>query len=215
MKMKRRLCLFTRYPRLGETKTRLIPALGAQAAADLQRALTDHIAAQIRLFQEANPVQCQVWHTDCDDQRMRSWLGADFDYRRQGHGDIGRKMLAAFKAAAADGCDRTLVIGADVPGITPALLSVAYELLADHDVVLGPSLDGGYYLIGLRAVSLPPCSEKLFDGIAWGSEAVFEQTVSAAEALGLSVGQLKWLRDIDQPADLVEWDRVQKARGRR
>ncbi len=215
MKMKRRLCLFTRYPQAGQTKTRLIPVLGARGAADLQRALTEHIVVQIRAFQRAQPAELQVWHTDDDAGRMRRWLGSDASYRPQAQGDIGRRMLKAFEAAAAEGCRHTILIGADIPGITPPLLSDAFDLLQKYDMALGPAFDGGYYLIGLETGHLPPRSEKLFDDIDWGRRAVYEQTLAAAGALGLSVGRLARLPDIDRPADLSVWENIQQARGGR
>ena len=212
MEIKRRLCLFTRYPRAGQTKTRLIPVLGARGAADLQRALTEHIVARMQAFQGGRPVELQVWHTDDDAGRMRRWLGSDAHYRRQARGDIGRRMLKAFEAAAADGCRYTILIGADIPGITPRLLSDAFDLLQTYDMALGPAIDGGYYLIGLDTGHLPPRSERLFDDIAWGGCAVYEQTLTAAGALGLSVGRLARLPDIDRPEDLAVWEKIRQAR---
>lgn len=215
MKLKRRLCLFTRYPQKGQTKSRLIPLLGARGAADLQRVLTEHIVKQMRAFQGAHPTELQVWYSGEAHWRMRSWLGSDFHYCLQVDGDIGRKMAAAFQAAAAAGCHHTIVIGADIPGITPRLLKEAFHLLQSHGAVLGPAFDGGYYLIGLNTGNLPARIGGLFEGIAWGSSVVFDQTLAAAAALGLSMGRLPVLQDIDRPQDLAIWEKIRQTRAER
>lgn len=211
--IERRLCLFTRYPRPGQTKTRLIPLLGPHGAADLQRALTDHMARRIRAYRTGRQVDVQVWYAGGDAGRMQQWLGRDFSYHRQSDGDIGQKMLAAMQRGVADGCHYTIIVGSDIPQVTPALFSEAFSVLDQNDMVLGPALDGGYYLLGLntRRVRVSPAG--LFRGINWGSVGVLRQTLDAAKALGLCAARLKTLRDIDRPADLAVWRAINKAGG--
>jgi len=102
-----------------------------------------------------------------------------------------------------EGAKRVLVIGTDCPEIEPSILAEAFEALSRTDVVLGPALDGGYYLIGLRVNQ--PC---LFRGIDWGTENVLRQTLENARQLRCSVRQVKPLSDVDYPEDLLACRRV-------
>jgi rSAM/selenodomain-associated transferase 1 len=113
-------------------------------------------------------------------------------------GDLGARMHAALSDAFARGADRVVLVGSDLPSLPTAYLTEAFAGLEAHDVALGPSEDGGYYLIGMRTPH-----EALFTDIAWGSARVFEQTLTAAKALGLSVAQVPSWFDVDTEQDLA------------
>ncbi len=198
-----RLAIFTRYPEPGTTKTRLIPALGAEGAARLQCDLTRHALAQAREFRRTAAVTVEVRYDGGDAERMAECFGNDMAYRPQGAGDLGCRMERAFAEAFHDGAARVVVVGADCPGITPRVLRDAFERLATADVVLGPATDGGYYLVGLRR----PVRE-LFHGIAWGGEQVLQSTLDRAAELSQVVSLLEPLSDVDRPEDLHVWRRV-------
>ena len=106
-------------------------------------------------------------------------------------------MLDAVSRAHFDGADRTVVIGTDCPALTAGHLERAFQALETSDAVLGPTHDGGYYLIGLRRPE-----PELFSEIAWSTEAVLTQTRSAADGLGLRVALLDTLHDLDNADDL-------------
>jgi rSAM/selenodomain-associated transferase 1 len=197
---KQRLIVFTRYPQPGKTKTRLIPALGPQGAAEVQRGMTGHMLACAAQLQSTHPTDIEVRFVGGDEQSMAKLFGSQWRYVPQGPGDLGAKMATAFADAFTSGIDGVLIIGSDCPQITAALLGQAFDALAEHDLVLGPTLDGGYYLIGLQHASA-----ELFDDIAWGGETVLSQTLHVAERLGLSVKLLEELGDVDVPADLHRW----------
>jgi hypothetical protein len=112
--------------------------------------------------------------------------------------DLGARMDQAFRAIFARGYQRVLVVGTDLPSLPGACYTQALGLLADHDLVLGPSLDGGYYLIGLRR-SVP----ELFVGMPWSTDRVCALTRAKAEALGLKTGLLPTWRDVDTIEDLL------------
>lgn len=192
-----RLIVFSRYPVAGRTKTRLIPALGEQGAADLHRAMAEHTLTQARRYARLRPCAVQVWYTGADDSAMRQWLGEDIAYHAQSDGDLGDRLNAAARAA---GGERRLFIGTDCPGVTDGVLRAATEALDDTDIVLGPATDGGYYLIGVRADHPLP-----FDDIPWGTGDVLETTKQRCAELGLSVTLLEPLTDIDRPEDLKVW----------
>lgn len=201
--MSERLILFTRYPEPGKAKTRLIPALGAEAAAEIHRQMTEHTLAQVKPLQRSRPLTVEIWFAGGDRAQMQSWLGSDITYQLQPEGDLGDRMAQAFQRAFDGGMKTAIIIGTDCPELTDALLTEAFQALQQTDVVLGPAADGGYYLIGLRR--LVP---KLFKTIAWSTDRVFQQTVDIANNLNLSLTTLPTLTDVDRPDDLLVWKRV-------
>lgn len=201
--MVQRLIVFTRYPRPNETKTRLIPALGPEGAAELQRDMTRHVLNNVRGLTALQPVSLEVRFEGGDARRMEALFGSGVQYRPQGTGDLGARLERACNEAFAEGGERTVIIGADCPEITSELLSEAFDRLAASDLVLGPASDGGYYLIGLRR-PLP----QLFAHMPWGSEEVFNETIRRASELSLVVSLLRMLSDVDRPEDLTVWHRV-------
>lgn len=194
------LILFTRYPEPGKTKTRLIPALGAEGAATLQRQMTEQKLAEVNQLQAFYPLSVEVHFAGGNEQLMQEWLGSSLVYRRQSEGDIGDRMASAFQLSFAAGMNAVVVIGTDCPDLNAPLMAEAFQLLRQHDLVLGPALDGGYYLIGLRRL-IP----ELFTGIPWSTAEVLQQTITIAKRLGLAVAKLPLLSDVDRPEDLSVW----------
>ncbi|PPS40712.1 TIGR04282 family arsenosugar biosynthesis glycosyltransferase [Chroococcidiopsis sp. TS-821] len=197
------LIVFTRYPEPGKAKTRLIPHLGAVAAAQLQRQMTEHTLLQVSKLGDRS-LTVEVRFVDGNLELMQQWLGTDIDYQPQGEGDLGERIKRALAAAFARGSQKIITIGTDCPGITAKLLVTAFEQLHEYDLVLGPAIDGGYYLIGLKRLIA-----ELFDDIAWGSDVVLQQTQAIAQQLNLSVALLPPLADVDRPEDLVVWEEIQ------
>jgi rSAM/selenodomain-associated transferase 1 len=205
-----RLCLFTRYPEPGTTKTRLIPVLGKKGAADLQRRMTVHTLEKVRRLAARRKVDVEVRYEGGDERRMKQWLGTDLVVAAQGTGDIGRRMARAFHTALADGFDTTVIIGSDIPGITTDILARAFGWLEQKDLVFGPARDGGYYLIGIRADCLKKAASDLFSHIDWGTGTVLAETLRVVDALGLSYSLLNVLGDVDWPADIPRWEKALK-----
>ncbi|MBD1839046.1 TIGR04282 family arsenosugar biosynthesis glycosyltransferase [Coleofasciculus sp. FACHB-64] len=193
------LIVFTRYPEPGKAKTRLIPALGEEGASNLHRQMTEHTLSQVRELQSARATRVEVYFTGGDQQLMEDWLGADIIYQPQGKGDLGQRMKSAFQTAFAAGMEGVAIVGTDCPGLDAKIMAQAFEQLNGHDLVLGPAMDGGYYLIGLRRV-IP----ELFAGINWGTSEVREKTLAIAISLGLAVAYLPPLFDVDRPEDLAK-----------
>ncbi len=191
-----RVVLFTRYPVAGQTKTRMISALGERGAAELQTRLTRHALQRLR------PLPLEVRYTGGGASQMRELFGDELNLQPQGEGDLGRKLDSAFDEAFASGCGKVIAVGADCPALTAALVQQAARGLSRRDLVVGPAHDGGYYLVGLKRPQ-----PALFRGIAWGGERVLEQTLARAAELGLSVCVLPSLPDVDLPSDLWVADR--------
>ncbi|MBU0728285.1 MAG: TIGR04282 family arsenosugar biosynthesis glycosyltransferase [Proteobacteria bacterium] len=196
--IRQKLIIFTRYPEPGNTKTRLIPALGPDGAADFQKRMTESIFQEIKQVVVRQGVEVDVYYEGGDDNSMRQWLGPEVSYFPQRGGDIGERMNHAFHEAFDSGAEQVVIIGTDCPSLTDEIVSNAFDKLESHDLVLGPALDGGYYLIGLNR----PIN-KLFEGISWGSGIVREQTKSIAKNLWLQVYEVDILVDIDRPEDII------------
>jgi len=206
------LLVFTRYPGPGNVKTRLIPALGRQGAADLHRQMTEHLLGEARKLQGIHPVSIRICFDGSDEQRMQTWLGPEWDYALQGSGDLGRRMAAAFGSGFREGSERAVLVGTDVPDLTAPILYQAFRELESRDLVLGPAEDGGYYLIGLNRSVLERAPTRLFSGVSWGTSTVLDQTLRIADGMGLSRSFTDRLVDVDRPEDLGSWERHRRAK---
>lgn len=195
--MEKVIVIFTKYPKPGKVKTRLIPYLGPQTAALLHRRLTEHVVGCAREAARAWNLELQVHFQGGHEQRMREWLGEGIMYQAQEGGDLGERMQRAFGNAFQRGACSVVLVGSDLPGLTSMILGEAFGALETHRVVLGPAMDGGYYLIGMKKDT-----PDLFSGIPWGSEYVFLRTLERIAQLGLGVKLLKKLHDVDRPEDL-------------
>jgi rSAM/selenodomain-associated transferase 1 len=192
------IAILAKAPVAGLSKTRLIPTIGAHAAAVLQERMTERAVATA-LAAQAGPVT--LWCApDPGHVSFRNLckLG-QLTLRRQADGDIGERMLAAF--IAHDG--PTLLIGSDCPAFTPEHLRAAAQVLRDgKDVVLTPAEDGGYVLIGTHR----PRAE-LFEGMIWSTPSVLADTRERIAALGLSCVEMPALWDVDTERDLDRLER--------
>ncbi|RPF71880.1 TIGR04282 family arsenosugar biosynthesis glycosyltransferase [Aurantiacibacter spongiae] len=180
--------LFAKFPVPGKAKTRLIPALGPEGAAALHRRLTERTLARVR----ASGLPFAVRYTGASAGDFAAWLGGDVPLTEQGEGDLGER-LARVEAPA-------ILLGADIPDLSERHLAEAARALRDHDTVIGPAADGGYYLLGFTT----ECPA-LFTGIAWGTKTVRKGTMKAISGAGLSCAVLQTLHDCDRPEDLARW----------
>ncbi len=187
--------IFVKAPAPGRVKTRLAAELGPERAAELYRALGRRVVAAC-----VSPAYgTVVWFAPAGARpAVHDWLTGlgVAAFRAQPRGALGTRLAAAFRRHFDDGARRAILIGSDCPGVDSALVSRALAALDEHDVVIGPAHDGGYYLIGLRAPA-----RGLFRGITWSTEAVLNQTLTCARQLGLSAALLPMLRDVDTASD--------------
>jgi hypothetical protein len=189
------LIVFVKEPRPGSVKTRFFPALGPEDAADLYRALADEEIRRTRP-EPGDYERLFFFAPAAARNAIASWFPGETLVPQQGS-DLGARMAAAFGEAFRRGARRVAIIGTDVPWVSRVTVLEALSGLEQHDVVLGPSHDGGYYLLALDR----PRPE-LFDGIAWSTPGVLPATLTTANALGLSVRLLEDLSDIDTLEDV-------------
>ncbi len=191
-----KVIVFGRYPVPGKVKTRLIPALGPAGAAEIQRRLTENTLTALRPLMDRSGTDAELCMEGTDRKRVRRWLGPGVPYFPQEGRDLGDRMRGAFSRAFLEGYRRVVLVGTDIPGIANRHLAQALDALRHHPLVLGPSTDGGFWLIGLNR------PVELFHGIDWGTPRVLDQTLKAARARGLSAYRLGPLTDVDRPSDL-------------
>jgi rSAM/selenodomain-associated transferase 2/rSAM/selenodomain-associated transferase 1 len=201
----KRIIIFTRYPEPGTTKTRMIPELGPEGAAELQRQMTEHIKAKVDELCTLEPFAVEIRYEGGNDNLMAQWLGQGVTYCRQGSGDIGLRMGRALQDAFEQGCKTVLIIGSDIPDISPGIIQNAFDTLEQKDLVLGPAADGGYYLVGVNQNTFRYWHPQLFENISWGTEFVLPETLGIAKKLKLNFNLLDTLRDVDRPEDLGVW----------
>jgi hypothetical protein len=187
--------VFARAPTPGVVKTRLIPLLGAEGAAELHARLLKRTLATARA---ADFRRIELHGTPGIDDPLFRFCAEHFavDLRAQADGDLGARMLAAFQSTLVD-CSRALLVGSDCPALSARHLRQADGALRDGaDAVFVPCEDGGYALIGLKRADA-----RLFDGIAWGADTVMAATRERLRELGWNGRELEMLWDVDRPED--------------
>ena len=199
------LIVLAKAPIPGQVKTRLIPVLSADQAADLA---ADLLKETIKLAGQLKGVSCKIAISPSDQlDSVRKLLSTELTIIPQPKGDLGERLAQLFEASFSEGAGGVIVLGADHPGLPLSYLEEAATALQGRkeQVVLGPTKDGGYYLVGLTEPA-----PKLFEEIPWSTSQVFEQTLQRAEKLGLSVKQLPSWFDLDRPEDLKRYQSTRK-----
>jgi rSAM/selenodomain-associated transferase 1 len=190
------LLFFIKNPEKGKVKTRLASAIGDEMAAKLyKRFLLEMLFTLNRgtfLF-----YLCYYPVDSLND--LKDWLGDHYLYMPQIGENLGERMKNGFLEAFSMNFKRVVLVGSDIPDLPLDFIEEAFTSLQEQDGVIGPSFDGGYYLIGFKNKSFSP---RVFDGIRWGTKSVFEETLKVLKREELTVHTLKPLRDIDTAGDL-------------
>jgi len=194
--VRRRVAVLARRAVTGRVKTRLSPALPAALACELHAALTADTLATVASAVTADE-RFILWDAPVSHGATAIDVPAGIREGTQSDGDLGARLAAAFDELL-HGADAVVVVGTDCPDLRARHLEDAFAALAHHDLVLGPSRDGGYWLVGLTRRA-----PELFADIPWGTDTVFARTVERAAGAGLAASRLEMLSDIDTPEDLV------------
>jgi rSAM/selenodomain-associated transferase 1 len=193
-----RVVLFAKAPRPGLVKTRIAADLDAEAAAAIYRVLVQRTLSTLRDF----PGELRFTPPDARAE-FQPWLPQGWTLVDQGGGDLGARLQRAVEQALQNGSQAVLLLGADCPALEVSDLTDALRALENHDVVLGPAIDGGYWLLGVRGSH--PC---LFEEMPWGTPSILRLSLERAHEAGLRTRLLRELRDIDTLADWRDWLRT-------
>lgn len=196
------LIIFTRFPEPGKAKTRLIPTLGPHGASELQRKLTEKIGKEALRLKKEKGIPVTFFYTGTTQTVMAGWLGNSFNYHHQCSGNIGQRMADAFTRTFRHTSDSVILIGSDIPGLTTEILTEAFISLENNESVIGPSHDGGYYLVGFRGRNMQQLIKILFDRIPWSTAEVLQTSIQRLAESGYSYSLLQTLHDIDRPEDV-------------
>ncbi len=195
--MRRSVVVVGKPPRPGAAKTRLVPPLSAEEAADLYRAfLQDTVSMALGLgWEDVTLVHPADPGADAE---LRAQLPPGVRLTSQVGAGLGAALVGAFRSQLAAGFGQVLLIGSDSPSLPVQLLLAGARGLETHDLVIGPSSDGGYYLIGMTRPHIG-----VFERITWSTDAVFKQTMERGQELGLRTLVLAEWYDVDTEAELA------------
>jgi len=191
------IAIMAKAPEPGHVKTRLCPPLSGETAAELARCFLLDTVERVRGIERTRSA---ILYTPPEAQTFFAGVAPGYVLVPQSGGDLGARMASAFDVLLARGHSPVLVIGSDTPSLPRTVFHDALARFAEPeiDLVLGPSDDGGYYLIGLRARH-----PELFDAMPWSSDRVAQETVRRGEKAGLGIAVLPRWFDVDTPADLA------------
>lgn len=190
------LIIFVRNPLLGKVKTRLALTLGDQLALKIYRKLLQHTADITRSL----PMDKVVFYSEFMEGNDL-WDESQYRKQLQSPGDLGDRIKSAFLWGFQSGYNQICIIGSDCYELTPEIIMQGFAELDAHDAVMGPSRDGGYYLLGLNEMH-----RSLFEAKNWGTDSVASATLDDFNRLDLSYGLLEPLNDIDDEQDLGDFE---------
>ena len=191
------ILLFVKAPERGRVKTRIAREMGDEFALSMHESM---VLDSIDMLEQAAfpyricyaPVQAR--------EKMQDWLGRDKAFMPQSGDDVGERMERAFAGIFHEGKKRAVIVGSDIPGLNATILEQALDALDVNDAVIGPALDGGYYLIGFTEKGFDP---GVFHAMTWSTESVFQETMRRLAQSARTVMVLPQLSDVDCKEDLL------------
>ena len=191
---KKGIIIFVRNPELGKVKTRLASTVGDEQALKIYIELLRHTRDVV----SESPHEKFLFYTN-EITIGDLWPEETFHKSIQSGGDLGDRIRAAFQYAF-ESCDSCIIVGSDCPRLSTEHIDRAFEALETDDAVIGPTYDGGYYLIGMNKYH-----DTLFQNIPWSTEDVYDITIAKMTKKGLSYQSLEILSDVDYEEDWVKW----------
>ena len=187
------LIIMARYPTPGRVKTRLAREIGNRKAADLYRSFLEHFKMEFA----SSPFDVE-WHYTPRQANFRKIISSDGPYtiRPQPDGDLGQRMYHIFQQSFVAGYQRVVMIGTDAPETEKSIVCRAFEILRKKPVVIQPTFDGGYALVGLQSMA------DIFTNIPWSTDSVMSATRDRLKEQGLDMVELEPTYDVDTAADL-------------
>lgn len=192
--MKKALICFTRVPKPGVTKTRLLPILSGDQCAKLHTAFLTDLA---RVYDGMDADLFVAYTADPEWEMLKEIFPTAKDFFPQRGADLGEKMYHAICSVLDLGYDGVVLTGADLPRLNASHLESGFAALDSADIAIGPTSDGGYYLVGMKSPH-----RAVFENQQYGGSTVLENTLAAGQAVGLTVALAKKCDDVDTPEDL-------------
>ena len=192
------LAVFAKYWESGAVKTRLGATLGHSVAATIHR---EFVWEVLHRFRDTADRRTLVYWPPEKKREFREFIPSQWELACQSKGDLGTRLSDFLKLRFAEKQERIVVIGADSPDLPEESLVEAFQLLNEHTVVVGPALDGGYYLVGQNSY------RPIFHDIAWSTKSVFSQTVDQLQKQGIDFAQLNPWEDVDDWPSLLSLQR--------
>ena len=195
------LILMTRIAIPGKTKTRLMDLLTGDECAGLHMAFLKDLTTT---FTELKDIDLFMTYTPKDSLFiLENVIPESMESFPQKGEDLGEKMFNAINQVLLKGYKKVVLIGSDIPDLSAKDIQTSFQILEEHDIVLGPTYDGGYYLVGMKT-----SNEKIFRiPKKWGGKSVLESTIDIGNEQNLTIGLSPKYRDIDTKEDLFEFER--------
>jgi rSAM/selenodomain-associated transferase 1 len=192
------IIIFLRYPRNGQVKTRLAKTTSSEFATNFYKSCAENLVNTTKRISSIN--RFAFFANENEREEIKSWLGNKLFYAHQEGDDLGIRMKNAFEKVFNTGSQKVIIIGTDIPDLSKELICRAFNDLDNNDVVIGPSKDGGYYLLGIKKMHI-----RLFEDIEYSTSSVYSETLTRVTDLNLTYTLLPVLSDIDTEEDLVNW----------
>lgn len=195
---KKALIIFTRNPELGQCKTRLAKTIGDGAALKIYTYLLQHTSKAVQ------PVKADKYVFYSENLKNNDfWDESIFIKKLQFGSDLGSRMEHAFSELFSIGYEKVMIIGSDLLDLNQQIIDNAFEQLAEHDVVIGPAKDGGYYLLGMKMIH-----QNIFKNKTWGTDSVLKDTLKDLQ--NTKVVLLEELNDIDTFEDMKHYKQLER-----
>ena len=192
------IIVFIRYPSKGKVKTRLAKTTSSELALKFYKSCAENLVRNIKKIPSINRF---IFYSDKTKKKgIISWLGNKLFFASQEGDDLGIRMKNAFEKVFNSGSQKVIIVGTDIPDLSKEIVIKAFKLLDSNDVVIGPSKDGGYYLLGMKKMNA-----QLFEGIQYSTSSVLNETLIKIKKLKLAYHLLPELIDIDTEENLVTW----------
>jgi rSAM/selenodomain-associated transferase 1 len=192
------IIIFLRYPKIGEVKTRLANTTSSEFALRFYKSCAENIVKNVKKIPGIN--RFAFYSNEDEKEKIIGWLGNKLFFSPQQGKDLGNRMKNAFEKVFSTGAQKVIIIGTDIPDLSKEVIVNAFNLLDSNDVVIGPSKDGGYYLLGMKKIY-----PELFEEIEFSLPSVYTETIKKMDMLNLNYYKLPELQDIDTEEDLVHW----------
>lgn len=191
------IMFFVKYPEPGEVKTRLAEESTPEGAAEFYKAFVEDKLAELK---DAVDGELIAFYTpETQKKGMNEWLGTDYRFIAQKGVELGRRMENAFREVFFMGFERVVLVGSDIPGLTPDIITTALGSLEPGKACIGPAEDGGYYLIGFHRKTFAP---KVFQNMEWSEDDVFQRTINRFADMEIELTELDRLADMDTFEDV-------------